>query len=42
MEDKFDEELFAQHEKRTEHTMKIAVAILGVVFLFVLYFLIYG
>jgi hypothetical protein len=40
LEDKSDEELFAQHRKQTERTMKIVVTLLAAVFLFVLYFLI--
>lgn len=42
LEDEFDDELFALYKKKTERTMKIAVAFFAVIFLFVLYFLIYG
>jgi len=40
LEDKFDEELFAHQKKQTERTMKIVIALIAGVFLFVLYYLI--
>ena len=42
MQDDHDEALFARHKKQTERTMKIVVAMIAVVFLFVLYTLING
>lgn len=42
MEDDYDAELFAHYKSKTERTMKIVVAMLAVVFLFVLYTLVKG
>jgi hypothetical protein len=42
VESKSEEELFAEHKRRTERSMKIAVAILAVVLLTVLYILLTG
>ena len=40
MEDESDEALFANYKKKTERMMKITVALLAVVFLYVLYTLV--
>jgi hypothetical protein len=39
LEDEFEEELFARQKQQSERIMKIAVALLAAVFLFVFYFL---
>jgi len=40
LDDNLENRLFAMQRKRTERTMKIMVALLAAVFLFVLYFLV--
>jgi hypothetical protein len=40
LEEDLEKALFAQHKENSERTMKIVVAMLAAVFLFVLYFLI--
>ena len=40
MDDNLENRLFAMQKKRTERTMKIMIALLAGVFMFVLYFLV--
>lgn len=40
LDDNLEERLFEMQQKRTARTMKIAVAVLGAVFMFVFYYLV--